>query len=152
MLVVGSVAPDFLLPSAAGPEVRLSALLEQGPVLLVFFPFAFSQTCTVELDDIRDRLSSFAGVSLVAISADPKYALRMFARYRGYTFPLLSDFWPHGALASSFGVFDTRGGFPVRGTFLIDWAGVIRFAEANAPGDVRSQDGWRAAIAELLNS
>jgi mycoredoxin-dependent peroxiredoxin len=148
-LQVGSSAPEFALPSAAGPLVTLSGLLASGAALVVFFPFAFSETCTVELDDIRDGLASFGGVSLVAVSCDPKFSLRMFAKWRGYRFPLLSDFWPHGAAASSYGVFDAVRGMSVRGTFLISTDGVIRFSEANEPGDVRAQDGWRSAIADL---
>ena len=52
-------------------------------------------------------------------------------------------------MARSYGVFDEPHGMPVRGTFLIDAAGVIRFSEINEAGDARDQNGWRAAIAEL---
>ncbi len=149
-LPTGVPAPDFTLPSAVGPIVSLSALLVDGPVLLVFFPFAFSSVCTVELDEIRDTVDQFDGVQLVAISVDPKFTLRMFAQWRGYPIHLLSDFWPHGAVASAYQVFDERGGMSVRGTFLIDRTGVIRFAEAAEPGAARDQSRWRAAVAELL--
>lgn len=132
--------------------VSLSEFRTRQPVLVAFYPFAFSSICTAELDDIRDHLDSFmdSNVQLLAISADPKYSLRVFAELRGYQFPLLSDFWPHGAVASSYGVFDNNNGMAVRGTFLIDTAGTIGFVEINAPGDVRDQNGWRDAIDQLL--
>jgi peroxiredoxin len=146
-LRIGDTAPRFRLPSAAGPPVGLADHRGRRPVLLVFYPFAFSPICTSELDGMRDH--AFERVQLIAVSCDPKYSLRVFARERGYTFPLLSDFWPHGETARAYGVFDASHGMPVRGTFLIDAAGVVRFSEINEPGDARDQDGWRAAIAAL---
>src|SRR2546423_981987 len=67
----------------------------------------------------------------------------------GYEFPLLSDFWPHGAVAQAYGVFNFDRGFADRGTFLIDRDGVVRFAELNSPGEARDQNGWRKALAAL---
>ncbi|MEO5833628.1 MAG: peroxiredoxin [Nakamurella sp.] len=147
VLRVGDPAPHFRLPSAAGPLVALADHRGRRPVLLVFYPFAFSPICTSELDSMRDH--AFERVQLIAVSCDPKYALKVFARERGYRFPLLSDFWPHGEVARAFGVFDEPHGMPVRGTFLIDAAGIIRFTEVNDVGDPRDQAGWRAAIAGL---
>jgi peroxiredoxin (alkyl hydroperoxide reductase subunit C) len=150
-LAVGAAAPDFTLPSGQGPVVSLADFRGRRAVLVVFYPFAFSSTCTAELDDIRDHLASFAGVELLAVSVDTKYSLRMFAKWHGYEFPLLSDFWPHGAVASDYGVFDAARGMAVRGTFLIDATGRVRFAEINDPGDIRDQNGWRAAIEDLVS-
>jgi len=144
---VGDPAPRFRLPSAAGPGVGTADFRGRRPVLLVFYPFAFSPLCTSELDTMRD--SFFPAVQLIAVSCDPKYSLRIFARERGYAFPLLSDFWPHGEVARAYGVFDEAHGMPVRGTFLLDRSGIIRFSEINEPGDARGQDGWRDAIAAL---
>jgi alkyl hydroperoxide reductase subunit AhpC len=64
-------------------------------------------------------------------------------------FPLLTDFWPHGAIAEAYGVFNDRSGMAVRGTFLVDTDGVVRFAEVSPPGEARDQSGWQRAIAEL---
>jgi peroxiredoxin len=135
------------LPSAAGPTVGSADFQGHRPVLLVFFPFAFSALCTAELDAMRD--CDFDRVQLLAVSCDAKYSLRAFARERGYAFPLLSDFWPHGEVSRDYGVFDEAHGMSVRGTFLIDAAGTVRFREVNEPGDARDQNGWRAAIADL---
>lgn len=151
MLAVGATAPNFSLGSAQGPTVSLVELLADRAVLLVFYPYAFTTICTAELDEVRDHLDSFDTdvVQLVAVSCDTKFALRAFAKWRGYEFALLSDFWPHGETARSYGVFDEGAGMAVRGTFLIDRAGVIRFAEANDPGQARRQDGWREAVNAL---
>lgn len=144
---VGDPAPPFRLPSAAGPSVALADHRGRRPVLVVFYPFAFSSICTSELDAMRDR--DFDTVELLAVSCDPRYSLRAYARERGYRFPLLSDFWPHGEVARTYGVFDEAHGMPVRGTFLVDTGGIVRFAEVNDAGDVRDQNGWRDAIAAL---
>ena len=61
----------------------------------------------------------------------------------------LDDFWPHGAVARAYGVFNDVAGFANRGTFVIDDAGAIRFAEMLGPGETRDQQGWRAALASL---
>jgi peroxiredoxin (alkyl hydroperoxide reductase subunit C) len=63
---------------------------------------------------------------------------------------LLSDFWPHGAVAKAYGVFNETNGFANRGTFLIDRDGVVRFAEMNEPGQGRDADIWRDAIKDLV--
>ncbi|GMA84751.1 hypothetical protein GCM10025868_00010 [Angustibacter aerolatus] len=71
-------------------------------MLLVFFPFAFSGICTTEACAFRDDLSTYQNddVQVLAISCDPVTALRAWSEAQGYEFPLLSDFWPHGAVSS----------------------------------------------------
>jgi peroxiredoxin len=145
---LGDPAPDFTLLDQDRQPVTLSAL-RGAPVLLVFYPFAFSALCGSELGRLRDSLSSYAGVTVLAVSTDPVYALKAFRAQEGYDFPLLSDFWPHGATASAYGVLDERAGMALRATFLVDADGVVRFAQVNAPGDVREQNEWRSAVAQL---
>ena len=149
-LSVGDRAPGFALRD---PDRQVVALadLRGTPVLLVFFPFAFSATCTGELRRLRDGLPGYTdvGVRVLAVSTDPVYSLRAFRDAEGLDFPLLSDFWPHGEVARAYGVFDERAGMAVRGTFLVDGEGVVRFAEVNAPGDVREQSGWKDALRRL---
>jgi mycoredoxin-dependent peroxiredoxin len=148
---VGSPAPDFTLKNQDGQEVSLSDFRGDKAVLLVFYPFAFSGICTGELSSVRDDLSSFQNdqVQILAVSCDPVESLRAWARQEGYEFPLLSDFWPHGAVGESYGVFSSDLGFSFRGTFLIDKDGVVQFLERNGPGDARDQQGWRDALTDL---
>ena len=117
----------------------------------MFFPFAFSGICTGELCSVRDDLSSFQNddVQVVGVSCDTTWSLKVWAQQEGYEFPLLSDFWPHGAVSESYGVFSADLGFAFRGTFLIDTDGVVRFAEHNGPGEARDQQGWRDALKQL---
>jgi mycoredoxin-dependent peroxiredoxin len=146
----GEPAPLFELPDSDRQVVSLAGL-RGTPVLLVFYPFAFSRACTGELRRLRDDLAGYtgAGVRVLAISTDPVFSLKAFREAEGLAFPLLSDFWPHGEVARAYGVFHEKAGTAVRGTFLVDADGVVRFAEVNAPGDVREQSGWKAAVAHL---
>ena len=144
-------APDFELPNQFGEHVRLSDFRGKKPVALVFFPLAFSSTCTTELCALRDNLSLFTSdsVELMGISVDSKATLRAFAEAEGYDFTLLADFWPHGDVAKEYGVFIEEKGVANRATFLIDTEGVIRASIITAPGQARSLEEYTAALAEL---
>ena len=148
---VGSKAPDFTLSNSNKEKVSLESLRGDKNVLLVFFPFAFSGICTGELCQVRDEITEYQNdkVQVVGISVDAPFSLKAWADQQGYTFPLLSDFWPHGEVAKAYGVFNEANGMAVRGTFLIDTTGVVRFAEINGPGEARDQNAWKKAIAEL---
>ncbi|MGY2075935.1 MULTISPECIES: peroxiredoxin [unclassified Blastococcus] len=150
-LSVGDRAPEFSLPDQDKQVVSL-ADLRGTPVLLVFYPFAFSGICTGELCQLRDELTSYtgAGVKVLAISTDPVFSLKAFKAQENLEFPLLSDFWPHGEVAQTYGVFNEKAGMALRGTFLVDAEGAIAFAEVNAPGDARQQSGWKDAVAQLV--
>ncbi|APU17076.1 MULTISPECIES: peroxiredoxin [Actinoalloteichus] len=150
-LEVGTQAPDFTLNDYDKQSVTLSSFQGKSNVLLVFYPFAFSGTCTGELCQVRDELADYQGadVTVLGVSVDTTFSLKKWAGQEGYTFPLLSDFWPHGAVAQTYGVFNEAAGFANRGTFLIDKQGVIRFAERNGAGEARDQSAWKKAIAEL---
>ena len=149
-LSVGDSAPEFSLPDQDKQVVSL-AELRGTPVLLVFYPFAFSGICTGELCQLRDELAVYgdAGVKVLAISTDPVFSLKAFREKEGFEFSLLSDFWPHGEVAKAYGVFNEKAGMALRGTFLIDADGKIAFAEVNGPGDARAQTGWKDAVAAL---
>jgi len=148
---VGSEAPDFTLNDYNKQRVTLSSFRGGKNVLLVFYPFAFSGTCQGELCQLRDELATYEdeNVQVLGVSVDSPFALKAWANQEGYQFPLLSDFWPHGAVAQSYGVFNEAVGMALRGTSLIDTAGVVRFAEVNAPGEARDQDAWKKAVASL---
>lgn len=153
-LSVGDIAPDFTLRDQNGVEVSLAGFRGSKNVLVVFYPFAFSGICTGELCEIRDSLGDFVSddVQVLTISCDPMFALRAWADKEGYFFPLLSDFWPHGQVTQAFGVLNGRSGAPVRGTFLVDREGVVRWTLVNGPGEQRDFDGYRQALKELLAS
>ncbi len=146
-----TTAPDFELPNQFGEHIRLHDFRGKKAVALVFFPLAFSSTCTTELCDLRDNLSLFAseGIELIGISVDSKATLRAFAEAEGYDFTLLADFWPHGDVAKEYGVFIEEKGFANRATFLIDIDGVIRASFVTTPGQARSLEDYTAALAEL---
>ena len=144
---VGGEAPDFVLKDQNNQEVRLSDFRGRKAVLLVFYPLAFTGTCQGELSTAGDFQSGT--VQVLTVSVDSPYSHKVWAEREGYDFPLLSDFWPHGAVAQAYGVFNDSAGFANRGTFLIDTAGVIRFAEQHGPGHTRDQDAWRTAIESL---
>ncbi len=149
-LSVGDTAPDFSLPDQDKQVVSLSGL-RGTPVLVVFYPFAFSGICTGELCQLRDELTTYteAGVRVLAVSTDPVFSLKAFRAQEGFGFPLLSDFWPHGETAQAYGAFNDKAGMAVRATFLVDADGKVAFAEVNSPGDVRAQSGWKNAVAGL---
>ncbi len=148
---VGTLAPDFTLRDQNREEVTLSSFRGSRAVLLVFYPFAFTATCTGELCAVRDDLKTFQNdqVQVLTVSVDSPYAHKIFAEREGYDFPLLADFWPHGAVAQAYGVFNEAAGMANRGTFLIDTEGIVRFAEMNGPGEGRDAQDWRDAITEL---
>ena len=148
---VGSQAPDFTLKDYNNQAVTLSSFRGDKPVLLVFYPFAFSGICTGELCQLRDEFGAYEGqgVQVLGVSVDTPFSLKAWAEQQGYQFPLLSDFWPHGEVAKLYGVFNDAAGLAVRGTFLIDQEGVVRFAEVNQPGEARDQEAWKKAVAGL---
>lgn len=148
---INTMAPDFELSNQFGEAVRLADFRGKKPVTLVFFPLAFTGTCTGELCELRDNFALFAdsGTELLAISVDSKATLRAFADQEGYQFSLLADFWPHGAVARDYGVFLDEPGFATRATFVIDEVGIIRSSFATTPGEARSLGAFREALATL---
>ena len=147
---VGDIAPDFSLPNQFGEPVSLSGLRGM-PVVVVFYPFAFSGICTGELGGLRDNVASFAssGTRLLAVSVDSKYTLRAYAAAEGFGFDLLADFWPHGEAARRFGAFDAERGTAGRSTFVIDSAGVVRDAFSTPSGQARPLERYLHALASL---
>lgn len=149
---VGDKAPDFALQNQHGEKVSLRERVSDSPALLVFYPFAWSGVCTGELCGIRDDIGGFTGngaAEVIAISCDPMFTLRAWADSEHYDFDLLSDFWPHGEVAQAYGVFHAEAGMAIRGTFLVDAASTIRWAQVNGPGEARDFAGYRQALAAL---
>ena len=148
---IGDKAPDFELINQHGETVKLSSFHGKKPVVLVFYPLSFSGTCTGELCELRDNFSAFESkdVELMAISVDSKFTQKVFAEQEGYKFQVLADFWPHGAVAQSYGVFKEDAGIAIRGTFLIDLDGVVRAKFVNGPGEARDLESYKQALAAL---
>jgi peroxiredoxin len=151
MVEVGQLAPDFTLVDQHGEQVSLSQFRGHQNVVLLFFPFAFSGTCTGELCTIRDRFPTFVNDDTVtlAVSVDHKFAQRAFADKEGLEFPLLADFWPHGEVAETYGVFVEDKGAAKRGTFIIDKDGVVRWSVIHEMGEARDADEYEKVLAEL---
>ncbi len=151
VLQPGATAPDFTLSDQHGQELTLSELVQDGPVALVFFPLAFSGICTGELCELRDNLSVFADakVRLLGISVDSVHALRVWAEQEGYEFSILSDFWPHGAVAREYGAFVEERGIATRATVVIGADREVLASFETSPGEARDFAAYREAISSL---
>ncbi|MBW1600939.1 peroxiredoxin [Streptomyces sp. JJ66] len=150
-LAVGTKAPDFQLKNQHGESVSLADYRGRKNVVLLFYPFAFTGVCTGELCALRDELPRFVNddVQLLAVSNDSPFALRVFAEQEQLGYPLLSDFWPHGAVSRAYEVFDEEKGCAVRGTFIIDKEGVVRWTVVNGLPDARDLREYTEALAAL---
>jgi mycoredoxin-dependent peroxiredoxin len=148
---VGQEAPDFELKNTRGEPVRLSSFRGTKNVVLVFYPLAFSGVCTTELYALRDDFPEITrdDVELLTVSVDSTYVLRKWDDTEHFGFALLSDFWPHGGVASLYGVFDTDRGLARRGTFVIDKSGVVRWKVINPILEAREITEYQKALAEL---
>ncbi|MEW2624535.1 peroxiredoxin [Streptomyces sp. NPDC048106] len=148
---VGDKAPDFELKDNHGRTVRLADFRGEKNVVLLFYPFAFTGVCTGELCELRDNLPKFADrdTQLLAVSNDSIHSLRVFAEQEGLEYPLLSDFWPHGNVSRAYGVFDEDKGCAVRGTFIIDKDGVVRWTVVNGLPDARDLNEYVKALDTL---
>ena len=96
-------------------------------MVLVFYPFTFTGVCEGELCELRDDLSQFEtdDAQVLALSCDTRHSQRIWAEQQGFNFPVLSDFWPHGAVAKAYGVFNDDLGCANRATFVIDKEGKV---------------------------
>jgi len=151
VVAVGEEAPDFELRDQHAQTHRLSSYRGEKNVVIVFYPFAFTGVCTGEMCAIRDDLATLQndGTQVLAISCDPVASLRVFAEREGFEHPLLSDFWPHGAVATSYGVFNEAIGAAERGTFIVDKQGVVRWSVRTALGEARDLAAYQKALAEI---
>ena len=142
--LVGQPAPDFTARNQHG-ELVSTASLRGAPVVLLFYPWAFSSICRSELAAVRDEHDRFTavGARVLAVSCDSMFTLRAYADAERINFYLLSDHWPHGSIARAYGVFDEEAGCAQRGSFLLDADGVVTWAVVNGIGEPRD-------LAELL--
>lgn len=132
-VATGAKAPDFTLPDQDRQPVTLSERLVRGPVVLAFFPAAFSGVCTTEMCTFRDSMAELKKVSaqVFGISVDSFFALKAWADAQGLTFPLLSDF--NREVIRKYGVVnpDMIGlkDIAKRAVFVIDRSGIVRYSE-----------------------
>jgi peroxiredoxin len=137
----GDRASDFDLEVTHRERVTLADFLGRSNLLLVFHPLAFTQVCEDEALDLQENLESFrnAGTEIVFVSCDPSPARQAWKRQLGAEYTFASDFWPHGAAAKAYGVFDERSGVPFRGTFLIDREGTVIWSLVKTSGERREE-------------
>jgi mycoredoxin-dependent peroxiredoxin len=148
---IGDEAPDFELPDQHGTPVKLSSFRGSKNVVVVFYPLAFSPVCSGELCALREDFPEVAGddVALLTVSVDSLFTHRAWADAENFQFSLLADFWPHGAVAKEYGVFDDAKGLATRGTFIIDKAGIVRWKVVNPIPQARDIADYQKALAEL---
>lgn len=140
-LQIGNTAPDFTLYNTEKQAIKLSELRGQNVVLL-FFPLAFTSTCTKELCGVRDDIANYEGLNakVFGISVDSIFSLGQFKKEQGFNFDLLSDFnkdasIAYGCLYEQF-VLEMKG-VSKRSAFLIDGNGIIQYAEVlESAGDI----------------
>ena len=147
VIEAGTRAPDFELKDNHGRTVKLSGFRGEKNVVLLFYPFAFTGVCTGELHALRDE-PTFVNddTQLLAVSNDSIHTLRVYAEQEDLEYPLLSDFWPHGEISRAYGVFDEDKGCAVRGTFIIDKEGVVRWTVVNGLPDARDLNDYVKAL------
>jgi mycoredoxin-dependent peroxiredoxin len=148
LLSVGDVAPDFTLQDQHGQSHTLSSHRDSSTVLLVFFPFAFTGVCNGEMHVLSDHAAQWRslGADVLAVSCDTLPALRRFSDQERLDLPLLSDFWPHGAVSSAYGVFQDSIGAAGRGSFVIDRSGIVRWSVQTAMPDARDVNDYLDAL------
>ncbi len=148
---IGDQAPDFVLKDQTGQPVQLSDYHGKKAVILVFHPASFTGVCENEMCAIRDQSEVFRNddVETLAISVDSPAAHKRWADEQGFEFPLLSDFWPHGEVARTYGVFDEQLGVAVRGTFIVDTDGKVIYTDRNPIPEARDTETWRTALEQI---
>lgn len=152
---LGQTAPDFTVYDSEKNKVTLSAL-QGNPVVLLFFPAAFTGVCTKEMCSVRDSLSAFNATNarVLGISVDSLFTLAKFKEEQQLNFSLLSDYNREASTAFDV-LYDVFPAFEMqkvskRAAFVVDAAGVIRYAEiCPTPGDLPDFSAIQSALAAL---
>ena len=147
---VGTIAPDFTLASTSGQKVTLSSFRGSKNVIIAFFPFAFTSTCTAELCDFSTDYAQFANADTVVlpISCDFVQALKAFKAKEQMKVDLLSDV--RRTASAAYGVLMEESFASARAYFLVDKQGILRWAFAEAElGQKRSNAELLAELAKL---
>lgn len=148
---IGSPAPDFTLRNYDRTTVSLSDLKGKKS-LVVFIPLPFTRTCTSELCDLRDNLGALeaADTNVVVITSDSYGSNGAWAKAEGVTYPILSDFWPHAAVAREYGCFNETIGVADRTTYVLDADGVVRdIITSESFGTARDFSSYTGSLAAI---
>ena len=134
MIKVGSVAPNFNLMDHNRRLVSLESFLGTKNVILSFFVFAFTDNWTSQISEFREYKSKFTkrNTQVLGISCDPRPALAAYnlslGPFSGYPVKLLSDFYPHGSVSKSYGLFNEESGTSFRAVVIVGKDGKVKFA------------------------
>ncbi len=148
---VGSPAPAFTLKDQDRNDVSLADFAGKK-TLVVFIPFPFSGICQAELCAVRDNLSRLNDLdaNVVVITCNTIHVHKKWADEQGFGFPVLSDYWPHGAVAQAYGCFDDKIGVATRSTYVLDADGVVReIVATGAITEARDLESYTAALARI---
>lgn len=145
-LKVGDPAPDFTLKGTGNTKFTLSEQRGKN-VILAFFPAAFSPVCSQQMPRIQAEKAKFesADTLVVGISVDNTWAQDAFARQTGVEFPILSDFYPHGAVSEKYGVLH-EAGVAERAVIGIDKEGTVRYIEVSPMTEIPETDACLTAL------
>lgn len=151
MIAPGQPAPSFQLLDQDKNPVSSDGLKGRKS-LVVFIPFPFTGICEGELCTIRDRhaeLKSF-DANVVIVTCDTVPANKKWSDDNGFAFPVLSDYWPHGATSKAYGTFNDAVGVSNRFTFVLDEDGIVRnVISTEALGIAREFDEYTEALAAI---
>ncbi len=148
---IGAPAPDFTLLNHDRQTVSPGDLRGRK-TLIVFIPFPFTRVCTSELCSLRDNMSTLeaADTNVVVITCDSYGSNRAWAKAEGITYPILSDFWPHGEVAKAYGCFNEALGVGDRFTYVLDSDGIVRkIISAESFGTAREFGSYAEALAAI---
>ena len=148
---IGKLAPDFTLPDQTNHPVSLEDL-KGSKAIIVFIPFPFTRVCEDELCAIRDDYSNLTGLGakVVAITTTPRPSVKAWSDQNDFPFPILSDFWPHGAVTKEYGAFNEANGAAQRFSFILDAEGVVRaMVRSEHLPQGRQHEEYAKALAEI---
>lgn len=151
----GHPAPTFALPHAPGQLVDLATLIGKGPIVLLFFPLAYSPVCTTEMCTFRDDWSKWSqlGCTVLGISVDSPFVVQKFREELNLPFPLLSDF--NKTVSKQYGALHREllglKGVSKRAAFVLDAAGTVVYRWVSQdPGNQVKFEAIRRAVKKAM--